>query len=112
MRFDFAEWRGCGDGAGKEASKMNNTTALEIGSDLWNARVYAGLSAASELAAGLHRPSLAAFSLLSAWKVYWRLGKLNRELDEIFKGYDKQVPFPPVVPGELISGGWPRCQGK
>jgi hypothetical protein len=79
---------------------MSTTAAIKIGSDLWNARVYAGLSDASELAAGLNRPGLVAFSLLSAWKIYWRYGKLNRDLDEIFKGYDRPLPFPPVIPGE------------
>jgi len=37
---------------------MSSTAAMEIGSDLWNARLYAGMSLASELAAGLNRPRL------------------------------------------------------
>jgi hypothetical protein len=79
---------------------MGATAAMEIGSDLWNARVYAGLAQASELAAGLDRPRRSVFSLFSALKIYWRFGRLNRELDDIFMGYDRPVPFPPVVPGE------------
>ena len=84
---------------------MDTTRAPEIGSDLWNARVYAGLSIASELAAGLNRPTLAAVSFFSAWKIYLRLGRLNRDLDEIFRGYDQPVPFPPISPGEWNSRG-------
>jgi hypothetical protein len=78
---------------------------MEIGSDLWNARVYAGLSVASELAAMLDRPRLVAFSLLSSWQIYWRFGRLNRDLDEIIKECDRHVPFPPEIPGEMIRVG-------
>lgn len=84
---------------------MNTTTTMVLGSDLWNARVYAGLSAASELAARLDRPRQMAFSLSSLWQIYWRFGTLNRDLDEIIKEYDRTVPFPPEMPGEMIRVG-------
>jgi len=84
---------------------MSATAAMEIGSDLWNARVYAGLSVASELAAGLDKPRHAAFPLYSSWKIYRRFGRLNRELDEIFKEYDRPDPLRPVVPGEMMRDG-------
>ena len=84
---------------------MSATAAMEIGGDLWNARVYAGLSLASELAAVLDTPKPVTFSLLGAWRVYSQLGKLNRDVDEILKEYDRPVPFPPVVPSERIRVG-------
>jgi len=84
---------------------MSATNALEIGSDLWNARVYSGLSVASELAARLDKSRLVASSLLSSWAVYRKLGKLNRDLDEIFKEYDRPVPFPVELPGKMIQDG-------
>jgi hypothetical protein len=84
---------------------MGATSTIEIGSDLWNARVYAGLSVASELAAKLDGPKLATFSFLGAWKIYGRLGRLNRDLEEIFKQYDPPAPFPPEMPGEMIREG-------
>ena len=79
---------------------MSATNTIGIGSDLWNARVYAGLSVASELAAGLERSKHESVPLLSVWKIYWRLGRLNQELAELLKGYDRTNPFPQVIPGE------------
>jgi hypothetical protein len=84
---------------------MSATNTTQIGSDLWNARVYAGLSVASELAAKMDGPRLAAFSFLRAWKIYGRFGRLNRDLEQIFKEYDRTVPFPPEMPGEMIREG-------
>lgn len=84
---------------------MSATAAVEIGSDLWNARVYAGLSVAAELAARLDRPRHAAFNLFSAWKIFRRYGRLSRDLDEIFKEHDRPVPFPPGVPCETMRVG-------
>ena len=84
---------------------MSATNVIEIGSDLWNARVYAGLSVASELAAGLDSSKLRTISLLSVWNIYRRLGKLNQDLEEIFKGYDRPVPFPAEMPREMIREG-------
>jgi hypothetical protein len=62
---------------------------MEIGSDLWNARVYAGISAASELAAELHRPKRLFFLLSRLWRIYGELGRMNRGLDEIFEKWDR-----------------------
>ena len=84
---------------------MSATAVMEIGSDLWNARVYAGLSVALELAAGLDKPRHAAFPLFSSWKIYRRFGRLNHDLDEIFKEYDRPVPLLSVVPGEMMREG-------
>ena len=84
---------------------MSATNALEIGTDRLNARVYAGLSVASELASWLIGPKLVTVNLFSAWKIYRRLGRLSRELDEIFTEYERPVPFLSVVPGELIRVG-------
>jgi hypothetical protein len=78
---------------------------MEIGSDLWNARVYAGLSVASELAARLDKPGHAAFNLFSAWKIFRRYGKLSRDLDEILNEHDRLFPYPPGVPGERMREG-------
>jgi hypothetical protein len=61
---------------------MSATAAMEIGSDLWNARMYAGLSLASELAAGLHRSKRVASSLFYVWKMYWQLDQLNNSLEK------------------------------
>jgi hypothetical protein len=44
--------------AAERRHEMSATNTIEIGSDLWNARVYAWMSLASELAAGLNRPRL------------------------------------------------------
>jgi hypothetical protein len=83
-----------------EEREMSATNTIEIGSDLWNARVYAGLSVASELAAGLDSSKHESVPLLSVWKIYRRLGRLNQDLEEILKGYDRTNPFPQVIPGE------------
>ncbi len=85
--------------------EVSATNAIEFGSNLWNARVYAGLSAASELADSLDRPRAAAFSLFSTWRIYRRLGRLNRDLDEIINEYDRPVPFSPEMPSEMIRTG-------
>jgi hypothetical protein len=84
---------------------MSATNALEIGSDLLNARVYAGLSDAAELAASLDRRRHAAFHLLSAWKILRRLGRLSRDLDEILKEHDRLLPYPPGVPDDRMRMG-------
>jgi len=84
---------------------MSATAAMEIGSDLWNARVYAGLSVASELAAKLNRPRYAAFNLFSAWKTFMRYGRLSRNLDEMLKEHDRLLPYPPGVPCERLRMG-------
>ena len=90
------------DGKG---DSMSATAAMEVGSDLWNARVYAGLSVAADLAASLDRPRHAAFDLFSAWNIYRRYGRLSRDLDEIFKEYDRPNPLPPEVSSEVMGVG-------
>ena len=84
---------------------MSTTNTSWIGGDLWNARVYAGLSIASELAARMDRPKRATLSPLASWQIFRRLGKLNHDLDEIFKEYDQPTPFPPEMPSEMIEAG-------
>jgi hypothetical protein len=84
---------------------MSATAAVEIGSDLWNARVYSGLSVASELAARLDRPRYAAFNLFSAWKIFWRLCRLSLDLDEIIKEHEQPNPFSLGVSGERLRLG-------
>ena len=84
---------------------MSATNAAGIGSDLWNARVYAGLSVASELAARMDRPRLVALSRLASLQIYLRLGRLDRDLEDIFKEYDSPVAFPPELPSEMIRVG-------
>ena len=84
---------------------MSTTNAVGVGSDLWNARVYAGLSVASELAAAMDGPRLMALSRLALLQIYWKIGRLNRDLDEIFKEYDRPVPFPQEMPCEMIQVG-------
>src|ERR1700736_6281613 len=79
---------------------MSATAALEIGSDRWNSRVYAGLSLASEMLANLDKPKSVILTLLYQWKVYWHLVWLDRAIDGMFAGYDQAEPFPQVVPGE------------
>lgn len=68
---------------------MSATAAIEIGSDLWNARVYAGLSVASELAAGLEQSKRVGSSLGKIWTTYRALGRFNRLLDELFSTVDQ-----------------------
>ena len=84
---------------------MSTAAAIEVGGDLWNARVYAGLSIASELAAALSRPTSASSSIFAAWKIYWRLGRLNRDLDEILNEYDRPIAFPVSVSCDRIRQG-------
>jgi hypothetical protein len=78
---------------------------MEIGSDLWNARVYAGLSVASELAAKLDRPKYMAFNLFRTWKIFRRLGRLSRDLDEIFKEHERPTPLPSGMSCENLRVG-------
>jgi hypothetical protein len=68
---------------------MSATAAMEIGSDLWNARLYAGLSQASELAAELNRPRFLASGLFFHWKMFRQLGLMNRGLEELFEKCDR-----------------------
>jgi hypothetical protein len=61
---------------------------MEIGSDLWNARLYAGMSLASELAAGLNRPRLCVSGLVYQWRMYRQLGGMIRGIREILNAAD------------------------
>ena len=84
---------------------MEAASAANVGGNLWKSRVYAGLSVASELAAGLDRSELDSVTLFSAWKVYFRLGTLNKELEEILSEYDRAGRFPPEIPAGMIQAG-------
>jgi hypothetical protein len=75
---------------GKE-KPMSATATMEIGSDLWNARVYAGLSQASELAAELNRPRFLVSLLFFNLKVCIQLEWMNRGLGQIFDYQDQLV---------------------
>ena len=67
---------------------MSTTAAMEIGSDLWNARLYAGMSLAAELAAGLNRPRLWVSGLVYQWRMYRQLGGMIRGIREILNAAD------------------------
>lgn len=68
---------------------MSATATMEIGSDLWNARVYAGLSQASELAAELKRPRFLVSFLFFQWNIFRQLGLMNQGLEELFEKCDR-----------------------
>lgn len=70
---------------------MSTTAVMEIGSDLWNARVYAGLSLASELAAGVDRHKTARPSLIDAFTMYRIVARLNRTLDGVIAAFEKAI---------------------
>jgi hypothetical protein len=70
---------------------MSATAAIEIGSDLWKARLYAGMSLASELAAGLNRPRLWLTGLIYQWKMYRQLGWMNRGVSEILGAAERMA---------------------
>lgn len=56
---------------------MSATIPIQVGGDLWNARVYASLSAASELAAELDVPDGACIPSIDAELAYNFLNRLN-----------------------------------
>jgi hypothetical protein len=79
---------------------------MEIGSDLWNARVYAGLSQASLLAAWLDSPRSLSFSLHDVWKMSRILNRLNRSAEEIIAAFDRAIELRPAAPlGPDATGG-------
>jgi len=84
---------------------MGATNAIEVGSNIWNARVYAGLSVASELADSLDRPTVIGFPLHLSWRIYRSLRRLTRDLDEMLSEYDRPKPIPPELPIEMIRRG-------
>lgn len=67
------------------------SAAMEIGSDRWNASVYASLSTASELAAELDSPNGETLPEIDALKVSEFLDQLNRFVELTA---DKYVPLP------------------
>jgi hypothetical protein len=72
---------------------MSATAAMEIGSDLWNARVYAGLSVAYELAAGAEKPRNRLAFFLSVYRTYLQVYRLSSELDAILAAAEQAVPL-------------------
>src|SRR5579859_960447 len=79
---------------------MSTTSAMEIGSDRWNAQMYAGLSLASEMAASLERPKRMALSLFRVWTAYRRLDWLNQSLENLLDAIDCSAQTPPVASPE------------
>jgi hypothetical protein len=65
---------------------------MEIGSDRWNARIYASLSTASELAAELDNLNGEMLSEIDALRVSEFLDQLNRFVERGLKAADKYVP--------------------
>jgi hypothetical protein len=70
---------------------MSATTAIEVGSDLWNARLFAGLALASELTASLKRPSRVASSSIAERKNLRQLEELNRSVDDMLATFDRAI---------------------
>src|ERR1035437_7627405 len=70
---------------------MSTTAFIDIGSHLWNARLYEGLSVASELAANFDQPVEASPPFLHALQIYRLAGLRNRSLEEILAGIDQVI---------------------
>jgi hypothetical protein len=70
---------------------------MEIGCDLRNVRVYAGLALAAELSVAMDKPRRAAISLFFLWRTYRRLGSLNRGLEELIEAYEQNCSSAPVA---------------
>jgi hypothetical protein len=70
---------------------MSATIAFDAGNDHLNARMYAGLSTASELAASLTKGRSGIPSLLYEWRLHWLLQRLNRELKETLGNIEADV---------------------
>ncbi len=68
---------------------MSATAAMEMGGELRSSRVYAGLALASELSVTMDKPRREAINLFFLWKIFRRLGRLNRDLEEIILAYDQ-----------------------
>lgn len=81
---------------------MSATTAVEIGSDRWNANVYASLSTASELAAELDGPNDEAGPEIDARKVSEFLDQLNRFVEQCLEVADRYVPQPAKTSSEKL----------
>jgi hypothetical protein len=80
---------------------MSATAAMQIGSDLRNARIHSGLSVASELATWLDKPKNSRVSLFDAWKMNRILNRLNRSSEGIVAELERVIeshaisPLPP-----------------
>jgi len=72
---------------------MSATAVMEIGSDLWNARVYAGLSVAYELAASAERPRNRLAFFLNVYRTYLQVYRLSSELNAILAAAEQAVPL-------------------
>jgi hypothetical protein len=81
---------------------MSATAAIEIGSDLWNAGIYASLATASELAAELDKPNGEELSAIAAGKVSELLCQLNGALARGLSEADKYVPDSTRIPKERL----------
>jgi len=79
---------------------MSTTATIEIGSDRWNAQVYASLSKASELAAELDRPGSFPVSTAYNERALDLLGELNEFLTKVLAVIDKSES---LKPSPLIS---------
>ena len=79
---------------------MSASNAIEIGSDLWNARVYGGLSIALELAAGAEKPQSRFASFLSVFRFYLQLDRLSGDLEAILDAAERAVPLQPITDAE------------
>jgi len=73
---------------------MSTTSAIEIGSDRWNAQVYAGLSKASELVADLDRPGSSPISASYNERDLTLLDDLNEFLTKVLAAIDKSESLP------------------
>jgi hypothetical protein len=83
---------------------MSATVTMEIGSDLWNAGIYASLATASELAAEVDKPNGGDMSAVDAQKVSELLRQLNGVLAQGLTEADKYVPDSTRIPkGRLIA---------
>ena len=79
---------------------MSATAAMEIGGDLWNARVYAGLSVALELAAGAEKPRNRIASFWGVYRMYLQLDRVSRDLDAIIEAAERAVSPEPIAGAE------------
>ncbi|WP_263359446.1 hypothetical protein [Acidicapsa ligni] len=79
---------------------MTTSVAMEVGSDLWNARLFGALAQASEIAAALARPGAKASSLFQHWQIYKRLASLNRDTTRALDEFDHFIEY--VVPAHAF----------
>jgi hypothetical protein len=86
---------------------MNAAATFEIGSNLWNARLYSCLAMASELSASLDQPSLVGSAPLNP-RLNRQLDRLNRSVDEMLKAADEAIErqSPDPFPQSLTSDGF------